>query len=411
MSGKNNSKLRLTHQAFVLGLFDTGLAVIRSLGKYGIPVTGLDYDPKMPGFRSRYCTARLFPNPIHKPEETLDFLLHEGKKRADHGILLPTTDAFVLFVSRYRDALKEYFRFNLPASDIVESIADKRRQYELAKKSDVPCPRAFFPESASDVELFKNKIDYPAIVKGCYSYQWQAKFPQIKGFKVHDPRELEKKIKELLPFRIKVLVQSIIPGANTNHYKVCAYINGQGKTLALFVLQKIRQYPVEFGVGTCVESVRSDELIRLGMQFFDDIGYRGIGSIEFKKDERDGKFKLIELNPRYWQQNDHALACGIDFPLIQYADLTGQDPVPQLHYRTGVKWLDPMSDFQSFLDHRRNGRLSFGKWLSSLRGTRAFSSWSLNDPGPMLKSIEYGWKIIKAPLYIMKKSMKKAGLE
>jgi D-aspartate ligase len=402
MSGKNSSGLRLTHQAFVLGLFDTGLAVIRSLGKYGIPVVGLDHDPKMPGFKSRYCTARLSPDPVHQPDETLEFLLNAGKQLADPGILFPATDAFVLFVSRHRDALKEHFRFNLPSGDIVESIADKRKQYELAEKSGVLCPRAFFPESANNTESFKNLIDYPAIVKGCYSHQWQENYPGIKGFKVHDPGELAARIKELLPAGIRIMVQSIIPGVNTNHYKVCAYINQEGKTLALFALQKIRQYPVEFGVGTCVMSIRSDELVKVGVRFFDSLKYRGVGSIEFKKDDRDNAFKLIELNPRYWQQNDHARACGIDFPLIQYADLTGQKPAPQLHYRTGVKWLDPMSDFQSFLDHRRDGQLSFGKWLSSLRGTRAFSAWSLSDPGPMLKSIEYGWKIVKAPLYMLK---------
>jgi D-aspartate ligase len=392
----------IDHPAFVLSLFDTGLAVVRSLGSMGIPVTGFDFDGSMPGFKSRFCRPMLCPHPLHQPEQLLEFLTAAGKKLRHPGILFIASDAFLLFVSRHRGELSPFFRFILPAEDIVESIADKRRQHELAEKNGIPCPRAFFPEDIPDIAQFMDKIDYPAIIKPCYSYQWQDKYPRIKGMKVNGPGEMADKIRELLPAGIRIMVQSIICGANTNHYKVCVYINARGKTLALFALQKIRQYPVEFGVGTCVESIKSDELLKLGMRFLDGIKYRGVGSIEFKKDEHDGRFKLIELNPRYWQQNSHARACGTDFPLIQYLDLTGQEPVPQLRYRTGVKWLDPMSDFQSFLDHRRNGQLSFGKWLSSLRGTRAFSAWSLSDPGPMLKSIEYGWKIVKAPMYMLK---------
>lgn len=395
--------------AFVLSLFDTGLAVVRSLGKFGVPVVGLDFDPSMPGFKSKFCRPLICPHPVHHPDRLLELLIAEGKKTKHPGILFPASDAFLLFVSRYRTELSPFFRFTLPSRDIIESIADKHKQYELARQSGILCPQTFFPKNLSDAERFKGLIDYPAIIKACYSYQWQEKFPKTKGFKVHDHRELVDKIRELLPTGIRIMVQSIIPGVNTNHFKVCTYINAAGETLALFALRKIRQYPVEFGVGSCVESIHSEELIRLGMTFFNGIAYRGVGSIEFKKDERDGRFKLIELNPRYWQQNGLTQACGIDFATIQYLDLAGQDPAPQRHYRTGIKWLDPMADFQSFLAHRQNGRLSFGSWIRSLRGTRVFSTWAVNDPGPFLRDIEYGWKLIKAPLYVLRKRRVKEG--
>jgi hypothetical protein len=51
-------------------------------------------------------------------------------------------------------------------------------------------------------------------------------------------------------------------------------------------MRKLRQYPVDFGVGTLMESVAEPELAALGLRFFNAMGWRGPGSIEFKRDGR-----------------------------------------------------------------------------------------------------------------------------
>lgn len=118
---------------FVLSLFDTGLGAIRSLGRLGIPVIGLDSDSNAPGFKSKFCIAKLCPDPVHQPDELIRFLLNEGRRLEQPGILFPATDAFALFLSRYRDDLSKYFRFALPSANVLEAIVNKRLQYELAE--------------------------------------------------------------------------------------------------------------------------------------------------------------------------------------------------------------------------------------------------------------------------------------
>jgi predicted ATP-grasp superfamily ATP-dependent carboligase len=198
-----------------------------------------------------------------------------------------------------------------------------------------------------------------------------------------------------------VLVQSIILGPNTNHYKVCAYLDQSGEPLAVFTLRKIRQYPIEFGVGTLVESVWDEELLHLGLHFMQAIGYRGVGSVEFKRDDRDGKLKLIELNPRLWQQNSQAEASGVDFPLIAYRDMIGERPTPVTTFRRGVKWLDVGADAQAAWDYFRRGELSPRAWLSSFRGVRSFATFALDDPIPFFSNYEYGLKAVRLPLYLL----------
>jgi len=391
------------NKAFVLSLFDTGLGAVRSLGRARIPVTGLDPDPHMPGFKSRYCIAKVCPHPVHEPERLVEMLVEEGKRLDQPGVLFPASDAFVLFLSRYRDDLTAYYRFILPTADVLEAVVNKRRQYERAEQVGTPYATTFYPETAEDVKRIKDQVDYPAFIKPYVGHLWREKFAgSQKGFKVHSPQELVARFEEILPTGLQAMVQSIIIGPNTNHYKVCAYINCHGEPLAVFTLRKIRQYPTEFGVGTLVESLHFPELVELGLKFFKGIGYQGIGSIEFKRDERDGCLKMIELNPRLWQQNIQAADCGVNFPLIQYLDLTGQSLPSQPAFEDGVRWFDAMADFQSFWSYFRRGELSPWGWVKSWIGARSFATFAWDDLGPFFQSNEYGLKYLRAPLYALR---------
>jgi len=142
----------VTSVAFVLSLFDTGLAAVRSLGRAGIPVIGLDFNPRMPGFKSRYCTPKLCPDPVHQPDELLRCLMEEGKHLAQPGILIPASDAFVLFMARYRADLRQFFRFALPAGETMEAMVNKRKQYEFAEQVGMPYAQTFYPETREDVQ-------------------------------------------------------------------------------------------------------------------------------------------------------------------------------------------------------------------------------------------------------------------
>lgn len=396
--------MKRNHVAFVLSLFDTGLGAIRSLGRIGIPVIGLDSDPDMPGFKSKYCAARVCPDPVYKPEELAEFLMNEGMKLEHPGIIIPASDAFVLFLSRFRDDLSVYFNFLLPPADVLEAIINKRLQYEMAEKIGTPYSKTFYPETLHDVEQIQKDLEYPAFIKPYCGHLWREKFGGIhKGFKIHNARELKDRYKEIFPTGLQAMVQSIILGPNSNHFKVNVYIGKAGKPLAIFTLRKIRQYPTEFGVGTMVESIHYPELADLGLKFFNGIGYRGIGSIEFKKDDRDGKLKMIELNPRLWQQNIHPTICGINFPLIQYLDLTNQNPLPQMEFKDGIKWWDSLADFEAFLWYFRRKQLSPIAWVCSWKGIRSFATFAFDDPAPFFKANEYGLKYLRGPLYVFRR--------
>lgn len=399
-SARNGTR-RAGPTAFVLNVGHAGLGAIRSLGRAGVPVIGLDPDPSHAGFASRYCTAKRCPHPVHEPERLVEYLLREGRQLSEPGILSPASDAFVLFVSRYRDELREHFRFNLPPPEVMEASVDKRKLYELADRCGLPHATTFYPEHLDDVHRMKDELEYPVYIKPYYSHLWQVTFPELgKGIKAFTPQDLVSSFERILPTGIQAMVQSIILGPASNVRTVYMYVTKCGEMLAVLTTRKIRQWPVEFGRGSMAESFHDPAFGALGQKFFRDIDYRGFGTIEFKRDDRDGQLKVTDLNPRWVKPINLPIASGIDFPLIHYLDLAGETPPPPVTYKAGVRWLDARSDFASSWTARRSGQLSPWAWARSWVGARSFAHFALDDLGPFLKEYRYGQRLAGIPRYL-----------
>ena len=113
--------------AFVLGLFYTGLAAVRALGRAGVPVHGFDADGSQHGFRSRYGRHEICPDPIEAPQALARFLADRARQHGTPPVLYPTSDAFVASVSSCRELLEPYecLRDTHPA--IIESAEHAAR--------------------------------------------------------------------------------------------------------------------------------------------------------------------------------------------------------------------------------------------------------------------------------------------
>jgi len=370
--------------AVVLGMFETGLAVGRSLGRAGIKVLGLDSVKKV-GFYSKYIDAFICPDPIEREKEFICFLIEISKKESLRPVLFITSDEFLLPVSRNRKEIEHYYLINLSDSTIIECISNKYKQYTLAVNAGIPVPLTFAAENMDQLVRIKDQIPLPAFIKGAEVTLWRKKMGVAsKGFLVSTQVELINTCKIIFERGATGLIQEIILGPDTNHFKASCYLSRDGEVLLAFGLQKMRQQPVGFGFGCLVKSVEYPELLDLGKNFFAKIGYRGTGSAEFKLDLRDGQLKLIELNPRYWQQNGLAEKCGMNFPLTDFMELTGCEPKAILKYRTGIKWVNVYSDIESFREYRQKGLLSVMEWLHSLKGEKMYSDLDWDDPLPGL---------------------------
>ena len=377
--------------AFVLGMNETGLTAVRCLGREGISVKGFDISARRSAFRSRYCRAEVCPDPLHQPDDLVRFLSRQVRDGSQKVVLLPTSDAFFLFLSRHRAQLADKFLMNLPSEDVAERVVNKRRLYELAAANDTPFPKSYFPGTYDEALAVKNSLRYPAFIKPYWGHQWRAYFGgRHKGFKVQSPDEFLGRFREVLESGHSALVQSYITSPDDNLFSLSLYVSQTGEVLAAFPRRQVRQYPPNSGTVTLAISERNPELVANGTQFCQSIGYRGIAGLEYKRDREDNQYKLLDFNPRLMLSDGLTAYCGINLPLIQYLDLTSQRPAARREYAEGVKWLDTIADFHAFKQYHERGELGFKDWLKSLRRARVFALFAWDDPLPFLVARKFG---------------------
>jgi predicted ATP-grasp superfamily ATP-dependent carboligase len=378
--------------AYVLGMESNGLGVARTLGRKGIPVVGVDHRRWAAGLSSKYVRPLLCRDMAKEPQDVLRSLLSDIEAKGGRGVLFPASDAAVLFISRHRSELASRFDFLLPSERVEEAMVNKQLQYEEALRLGIPMPETFFPQGEEDLRDVMSGVHFPAFIKPLYSHLWFKHFGN-KGFIVKSPDELRSKMALVRRTGLEVMVQSIICPPGEGLYSVGSYFGREGYVSPPFVWHKLRQYPPNFGVGSLVESAHQPEVVELGMGFMKGLGYQGIGYVEFKKDHRDGRWKLIEMNARTGATNALQAGAGLPLVLIEYNDLTGT-PQPALgDYRDGVLWWDSMNDLDSFWRLKRTGQITLRQWVRSWSESEVYAYYAPDDMMPALKRANYGLEL------------------
>ena len=148
--------------------------------------------------------------------------------------------------------------------------------------------------------------------------------------------------------------------------------------------RKIREHPMGLGTATFAESVYVPQIIELGSKFLSAMDYYGISEIEFKKDPRDGNFKLIEMNARTWLWISLAEMAGVNLPYMLYDDMAGRKVVPVRTFEENMKWIHLYTDAWTALKEMLRRRLRMKDYATSLKGKIVFAVFSIDDPVPFI---------------------------
>lgn len=366
----------------VVGGDHPGLGVVRSFGRRGIPVYVVDDEPCISRF-SRFAKRVIRVEDILDGRKTVEAVLEVGRRfNLRNWVLVPTRDETVAAFSRHRDELAEFFSVTTGEWESVQWAWDKKKTYDLAETLGIPCPKTFNPKNAGELSLLYSHLPLaikPA-VKENFFYATGAKAWRVDTVEqLH--RLYEKASQQIKPEEI--LIQEIIPGGGREQYSYCAFVRN-GQPHSTLVARRARQHPREFGrAATYVETVEAPAIEELSERFLKAIDYHGIVEIEFKRDSRDGQYKLLDVNARAWGFHAIGYACGVDFPYLLYADRLGLPIVPA-RAKPGVGWLRLLTDIPTAFSDLAHGSMGFGTYLRSLRSTRVESVFSWYDPLPFV---------------------------
>lgn len=370
-----------------------GLDIARSLGRRGIEVYGIDPDPEAAGRTSKYCRLVVCPDPKISEQDYVQFLVNWGRTQSNKPVLYPLSDDTVLLCSRERQRLQPYFEFVMPDHPTMVKLVTKQGLAEVAAGCNIPAPKTIIPQGGQEIEAISTQIAFPVILKPIESSFWHT--PEIahrlrnnalsgraKVVVCHDTAELVQSYRSIAAYDDRMIIQEMIPGPDENLVYISFYLNRQSKPLAIFAGRKMRVLPIGFGSASCVYSFSDPALEQIAMQLLISVRYQGLGGLEFKKDPRDGCYKLIEFNTRFGMWDGLGVNCGVDTPYIAYQDTQGRQVEPQMTYRKNVIWVDLQRDVRAFWNYHQQGQLTLRQWLQSLRGEKMWAVYSRDDWRP-----------------------------
>ena len=373
--------------AFVLGKYmTTGLSVCRCLGKYQIPIVWFDSNPKQIGFSSKYCIGKSCPDPRDNEKEYVRMLLNIGEKLGRKGILFPIGDIEVFTILKNKKDLEKYFLFPVSGLDVTDKLLNKSQFYNLLEKLKIDYPKTFFPKNLSDLKEIDKKINYPCFIKPAYSASFVVDF-KTKMFFAKNRSQLNSFFKKSQSKKHIIMVQEIIPGDATHLYGFNGHSNKNSNLSCSFTSRRIREWPKKAGCACSVEACDVPELKEIIDKIIKKIKYFGIIDSDFKKDPRDGKFKLLDINPRFWMQISLPERCGINLPYISYMETLGNTIDKVYSQDDNIKWFFMIDDLRSARAGISKGDISIINWLTSLKGKKEFAIFNINDPFPMFSLI------------------------
>jgi len=355
------------------------LAAVRSLGSHGVTVAAAAPKPDAMSFFSQHCSRRLHsPSPATEPSAYADWLL-ETLRRDHYDALLCFGESSLHVLASVRNEIQALTGCRMPAHDVLFDADRKDFLARRAKELGIDVPRTYEPEDLDAVAELSRHIDMPVIVKGVLgSGGRQVEMVRERQRLVDAVRRVAAlNIDPSLPLPI---IQEYIPGRG---YGLSALMQ-DGEPLAVFAHRRLEEHDVGRGTGlahaaTGAESVDEPALRDAGLRLLRALQWDGMAMVEFRRSVRDGRFYIIEVNPRFVGSLDLAIAAGVDFPWL-YTRLAAGLPLeaPEA-YQVGLRyhWLVSKSIAPAFENPRAFARTA----LALLRsGTRTDINW--RDPKP-----------------------------
>ncbi|WP_407269435.1 ATP-grasp domain-containing protein [Radiobacillus sp. PE A8.2] len=230
-------------------------------------------------------------------------------------ILIGSADWHVHKIAGIRDQLDEEWVIPYSTSEVLNRVTNKSKFYELCEELNVDYPKflSFGGESAENLEL---PFDFPVVIKPANSSSYQlVKFAgKKKVFIAEDRQEFEKIISIVREGQYKddLIIQEFVPGDDTAMHILTLYTAQNGETKLASFGQTLLEDHTPGGIGNpvVIRTFRNDEAVEQAKRIVEHVGYVGYSNFDLKYDERDGKYKFFELNPRLGRSNYYVTAEG-----------------------------------------------------------------------------------------------------
>ena len=254
------------------------------------------------------------------PEQKVfvSFLKEVAVKYAEPGkkmLLIGTNDLYVRMIIENANELKSDFVFNYIPEPLMNDVLVKSNFYKLCAEHGIEAPATYY-YSCRDDKTFTEKVMFPIIIKPSNGVEYY-KNPfsgMEKVYKVDSYDEIQVVIEKIKAsgYKEDLIIQDYIPGDDTFMWDSVFYMNSRGKAELITFAQVVLQEHTVTAIGnyTALITRYNEEVMMKLKGFLEALNYVGYANFDLKYDERDGKFKVFEVNIRQGRSSYYITACG-----------------------------------------------------------------------------------------------------
>lgn len=278
------------------------------IGRVSLPFTQLS---------SVIDKIELFPD-LNQSEHFASILLKVAEKYETPGkklILIGTNDPYVRLIIQNKRILETKYTMNYMDEELMNQVYIKKNFYELCKQHGLETPHTHYYDCTSD-QPFNEEMMYPVIIKpsnGVEYYKYPFEGAQ-KVYRLNSNEEINEVIMKIKAsgYQDDLIIQDYIPGDDSYMWDAVYYGNSNGKAELITFAQVVLQEHTVTAIGnyTAVITRYNHEIMEKLVRFLEDLHYVGFANFDIKYDERDGKFKVFEVNIRQGRSSYYVTFCG-----------------------------------------------------------------------------------------------------
>jgi predicted ATP-grasp superfamily ATP-dependent carboligase len=348
-----------------------GLILAETLYKAGYILHFFCYEKYSYGFHSRYVKHKVIA-PSAKQNEYLKFLI-EYIQQNKIDVLLPMSDDTAKIISKYKSDLLKIVKFIIPNYDVFIKGYNKGSLMTVCERNNFPHPQTI-KLSQDNINNIDNKI-FPALIK-----------PNItcgaRGLTlVNSMEEFELNYPKVKAQYGKCTLQEFIQPGGTQ-VKVQLLVGENNELLFSSVIYKYRWYPEKAGSSCCAVSIRNDEIVDICYNLMKSLGWQGFADFDTIEDPKDGKLKIMELNPRVPACVKASIKSGIDWGTIIVDESLGNKH-KTYNYTVGKKLRHIGFDILWFY-YSKNRFKTKPNWFKFIDKNLSFQDFCWKDPLPFI---------------------------
>jgi biotin carboxylase len=265
----------------------------------------------------------------------------------------------------------------IPRGPAIRTLLSKHETLARVRQEGVPAPLTIVPKDEQEAQQAARGMKLPFLIKG-------ERGDTGKNLRVvTNLKSLAALYREMVrieePYAGRPALQQIIKG---EAYSVGGLFHN-GRPLRLCAHRKLLTYPRAGGVTVKGVTERPGRLLEETAKAFAAFQYTGLGHAEFIRDEREGDFKFIEINPRVWGSIGITEHAGVDLYRPYHELVAGGLVTEDLNYKEGIVYHRFSAEVQLIAE--RPARLP--GFLKDAINPHVTSDFCWSDLGPYFAAI------------------------